>query len=127
MSVNKSNQERRRSPRLFKSIPIKLCQESGDIVTQSVNISHSGMYCRIDKYIEPMTRLKIHLLIPIKKSGKNSTKKVSCQGAVVRTEQIPGTEEYNLAIFFNEIAQRDAELISEYISSSMEQDHEKKK
>ncbi|MBF0521574.1 MAG: PilZ domain-containing protein [Candidatus Omnitrophica bacterium] len=112
--------ERRRDPRLENNIPVKICQEDGDIVTETGNISRSGAYCRVTRYIEPMTKFKMCLLIPIRKKGKDVTKKICCQGVVVRTEPIVGKEEYNIAVFFNDIAPRDAECISDYVNSYLE-------
>ena len=100
MSHKKQNHERRTHPRLDQNIPLKIFHEDGDIVTQTANISRSGAYCQVSKYIAPMTKLKINFLLPVKKNGKITSKKISCQGAVVRIEQIPGAGEYNLAIFF---------------------------
>jgi len=113
-------QERRQSVRLTHNIPIKICQEEGDIVTETGNISRSGVYCRVNRYLEPMTKLKVHLLIPIRKRGKDATKKISCQGVVVRTEPVLGSEDYYVAIFFNEIAQKEAQCLSDYIHSYLE-------
>ncbi len=122
----KSSQERRRDPRLYNNVPLKIFHDDGDIVTQTANISRSGAYCRVEKYIEPMTKLKINLLLPIKKNGKSTSKKITCQGAIVRTEKILADNAYNIAIFFNDISQRDAESIADYVSSSLEQDHKQK-
>jgi hypothetical protein len=124
VSTDKPSRERRIYPRLEKNIPLKISQDEGDIVTETANISRSGAYCRVNKYIPPMTKLKIYLLLPIRKNGKNTTKKITCQGVVVRTEPVQGKEYCNIAIFFNEIAQRDAESIADFVNSYLE--HEKR-
>ena len=111
--------ERRKHPRLSKNVPIKICQEDGDIVTESWNISRCGAYCKINRYLDPMTKLNIHLLLPIKKNNKQATKKISCQGVVVRTEAVPDKDYYNVAIFFNDIPKKDADVISKYIAANM--------
>ena len=117
--------ERRGHPRLANNIPIKIIKDGGDIVTETANISRSGIYCKVDKFLDPMTKLKINLLIPMRKNGKNVTKKVVCEGAVVRTEQIPGeTDAYNVAIFFQDISKRDAAHIADYVDSYLESDRE---
>ena len=114
--------ERRKDIRVDCQVPLKICQEDGDIVTETGNISRSGAYCRVNRYIEPMTKLQTHLLLPIKKSnGKTVTKKISCQGIIVRTEQQEVDGKYKIAIFFNDINQRDSEVISEYIHRHHEQ------
>ena len=121
MISTRSASERRKDPRLANNVPLKIFHEEGDIVTQTVNISRSGAYCRSEKNIPPMTKLKINLLLPIKKNGKNTSKRITCQGIVVRTEQIPSQSAYNVAIFFSDITQRDAESIADYVSSYLEQ------
>ena len=62
-------EERRKDPRIKNNIPVKISREDGDVVTETANISRSGAYCRVSEYIEPMTRLKIYLLMPMKKKG----------------------------------------------------------
>lgn len=123
MSAYTPMNERRKHPRLESNIPVKICLEDGDIVTQTANISRSGAYCRVDKAINIMTKLKVHLLLPLKKDGKMATKKISCQGVVVRNEEIKGQNKYDIAIFFNDIGAKDADLIAEYISAYLEQEH----
>ena len=120
MAHQSSGAERRKDPRLTKNIPLKICQEDGDIVTETWNISRSGAYCRVTRYIEPMTKLKVHLLLPVKKNDKQATKKISCQGVVVRTEAVPGKDYFNVAIFFNEMPKKDADVIAEYVSSGLQ-------
>lgn len=115
--MNKPVDERRKHPRLENNIPIKLSSEDTDVVTETRNLSCAGTYCKVNRYFEPMTKLKIHLLLPLKKRNKTVTKKLSCQGIVVRTEPVPGAEYFNVAIFFNGISVADSKTISEYISS----------
>lgn len=112
--------ERRRHTRVDRHIPFKIVREEGDLVAETVNISRSGAYCRINTRIPLMTKLKIQLLLPLRKGNKSATKTVHCQGVVVRIE--PSGEEgpFNVAIFFNEIAQRDVELINDYVDSCTE-------
>jgi len=112
--------ERRQHLRVDRHIPFKIAREEGDIVAETVNISRSGAYCRVNTRIPLMTKLKIQLLLPLRKGNKSATKTIHCQGVVVRIE--PSTEEgfFNTAIFFNEIAQRDAELINDYVDSCRE-------
>ena len=62
-----------------------------------------------------MTKLKIHLLLPLKRNKRVVTKKISCSGVIVRTEAVPNSEYFNVAIYFNEIQNRDAEVIAEYV------------
>ena len=110
--------ERRKHPRFEGSIPVKFSGIDCDIVTETANISRTGAYCQSNKYIEPMTKLKVHLLIPYKKNNRCLTRKISCDGIVVRTESVPGKEYYNVAVYFSDIHARDAERITHYIKQS---------
>lgn len=113
----RSSDERRKNPRLENNIPVKICQDGGDFVTETLNISRSGAYCCVNQPIAVMTKLKIHLLFSFPKGEKSGTKKISCQGVIVRSEPASEEGKHNIAIFFNEIAQRDAEYITDYIDT----------
>ncbi|MBL8013772.1 MAG: PilZ domain-containing protein [Candidatus Omnitrophica bacterium] len=115
--VNKSYSpaDRRRSPRLEHNVPLKLSSGDLDIVTETRNLSSSGVYCRVSAYIEPMTKLKIHLLLPVRKNNRSSTKRISCQGVVVRTESVVNHDYFNAAIFFNDIQPKDMHAIADFV------------
>ncbi|HOD12399.1 MAG TPA: PilZ domain-containing protein [Candidatus Omnitrophota bacterium] len=115
-----SSKERRRSPRIENNIPLKISSEDFDIVTESKNLSCSGAYCTVSQYLEPMTKLKVQLLLPLRRNNKLSTKKVSCSGVVVRTEPYPQQNNFNVAIYFNDVQDRDKKVIAEYISTLLE-------
>lgn len=94
-------------------------------MTETANISRSGIYCKVNTFLNPMTKLKINLLIPMRKNGKNVTKKIVCEGAVVRAEQVTGeADAYHVAIFFQDISKRDAAHIADYVDSCLEPDKE---
>jgi hypothetical protein len=116
---SRSTDERRRDPRLEGNIPVKICQDGGDLVTETLNVSRSGAYCRVNQYIEPMTKLKIHLLLSFPKS---TTKKISCEGVVVRSESSSDDGQYNIAVFFSDITKRDAECITDYVDTYLKTD-----
>ncbi len=113
-------QERRRHPRLINNVPLKLSSENADVVTETKNLSCNGAYCRINKYLEPMTKLKIQLLLPFKSKAKVTTKKVSCQGVIVRSESIPGAQYFDIAIYFNDIQQKDLNCLNDYINTLLD-------
>ncbi len=112
-------QERRKHVRLEKNIPVKISSDEFDIVTETKNLSCAGTYCRLNKYIEPMTKLGLQLLIPYKKNNKIVTQKVTCEGVIVRIESQEGQSYYNAAIFFNDIRPKDARFIERYIHSTL--------
>lgn len=122
MISQKSLYERRKDPRLENNIPVKICQEGGDLVTETKNISRSGAYCCVNQYIAPMTKLKVHLLLSAPGGEKSAAKKISCEGVVVRSEPMPDEKNYSIAIFFNNIKKRDAECLSDYVKTYLQND-----
>ncbi len=114
--MNRSFTEKRKAPRTENKIPFKLSHEDGDIISETVNISRSGVSCRVNKFIEPMMKVKVNFLLPVKNNEKNSSKRISCHGIVVRTELVSTERDfYNIAIFFSEISSKDAEKIDDYV------------
>jgi hypothetical protein len=112
----KSMMERRKDQRIDNNIPVKICQVDGDIVTETKNISRSGAYCCVTQNIVPMTRLKIHLLLTHGNGGTSKTHTISCEGVVVRSELAADEKHYNIAIFFSDITNRDATIITDYVN-----------
>lgn len=118
-----AGQERRKGRRAAAHIPVRIAQEDGDVVTETLNISRSGAYCRVNARIELMTKLKVQILLPSRKNQKRLNKTIHCQGVVVRVEPAAEDGRFEIAIFFNEIAQRDAESINDYVGSCLGQDN----
>ena len=125
MDFSKSYDDRRKHPRVDNNIPVKISSEEADFVTETRNLSRTGAYCRVNKFVEPMTKLKIHLLLPLKKNGKTVTKKISCKGIVVRSEPVPGHDYYHAAIYFSDIQKKDADYISDYVHEEITKDKKK--
>ena len=111
--------EKRRSPRIDRSIPVKISSPAADLVTETRNISASGAYCRVSDYIEPMTRVSLTFLLPVKTGGKVSSRKIQCGGVVVRTENIPFENGFNVAIFFNDVRPQDSKALVEMVHASL--------
>lgn len=107
--------EKRRHPRLEKQIPLKIQKEGFDIAAESRNISSSGVYFNVKNQIEPMTKLKVELILPIKKDLETITKIIKCSGVVVRTEKENDTS-YNIAVYFSHISEADTKKIAEYVN-----------
>ena len=108
-------QEKRRHLRVEYNVPVKISGDHGDILTETKNLSCSGAFCRITQRLEPMTKLKVHLLLPMRKSDKKTTKKITCLGVVVRTQAAVGQNYYDTAIFFSDIAPKDSRTINEFV------------
>ena len=116
--------ERRKYPRLEKSVPVKLEQPHDtecDISTAVQNISANGLFCSVSHPIELMTRLKISLLIPLHDSRRKDKKEILCEGVVVRMERDLENAEfpYRVGIFFNSIDSSDRKFLQSYVAFSL--------
>ena len=111
--------EKRQHPRLDNGLSLKISTSEGDIVTETSNISCSGLYCRVDRYLEPMTKLGILLLFPERKGERLATRKINCSGVVVRVENILEGEGFRIAVFFNEIAPSDRKFLTDFIEQAI--------
>ena len=113
------SEERRKSPRIKdESLSLKLKLDDFDSITHILNISPSGVYCKIDKEIPLMSRVKLMLMIP-DASKEGSIKDLEVNGIVVRQHPviIDGVaKHYDVAIFFEELTLKDKEAISAYIA-----------
>ncbi len=117
MSSPNRGAERRRHPRLEHNVPVKISSGDVDLVTETKDLSCSGAFCRISKYIAPMTKLKLNLLLPLRKSGKIATKRIHCEGVVVRCESSTDGAFFHVAIFFSDISPKDGQVVSEFVES----------
>jgi PilZ domain len=114
-----TSEERRKHPRIPKKIPINFKAGLFDFAAETHNISSSGIYCQVDKYIKPLTKVNVDLLLPIRqKDQKIATREVRCEGVVVRVEGSQAYEgKFNIAVFFNNISDAARRHISHYIEN----------
>jgi len=112
-------QERRKYQRIEGTLPLKLSDPEFDVVTETKNISGSGVYCSVNTPLEPMTKVKIVILLPLKAKGRKSVKKITCGGVVVRKEYVKnnGKHLYYVGIYFNDIKEADRKQLVAYIDS----------
>ncbi len=114
--------ERRKHPRTEGVLPLKISKRGLDVITETRNISCSGVYCRVTKPIPLMSKIDLTLLLPICGTRKVLTKKVKCSGVVVRSEPVivkeADTACQNIAIFFTDLSKKDKNTIAQYVIQS---------
>jgi c-di-GMP-binding flagellar brake protein YcgR len=113
-SYKKEFRERRRFPRVNAGLPLKIRSVDYDFVTETRNISCIGAYFTINKYIEPLTKVSIVLLLPKRNPDDKTAQKIQCTGVVIRAEANTDGR-FNVAVFFNDIKERDKQKISQYV------------
>ncbi len=124
MAVKKiTKRERRRSERVDAKVSMRVegSHDGGStqIVTESQNISSSGVYCMSSHYLPPLSRVQLTLVMP-RVPGHNSAQElVKCDGIVVRCEMSTVRKHehaYELACMFAEMPRERRQLIDEFIT-----------
>lgn len=115
--------EKRKYPRLKdENVSLKVRSGEVDIITKSLDISASGVYCKVEKEIPLLSRIKVLLILPKIKKGRadeEKTMKVETDGVVVREHPVikdGQIDHYDVAIFFDNISAKDRERLLEYIN-----------
>jgi hypothetical protein len=115
-----AQQERRRSPRIAdEGVSLEVKGGDFDIMTHTLNISASGIYCKVDKELPIMSRLQLMLMIPDPSKSDKSTVAIEVDGVVVRQHPViidGQVKHYDIAIFFENLSPKHREMISDYIA-----------
>jgi c-di-GMP-binding flagellar brake protein YcgR len=116
--------ERRRSSRADAKLSMRVegHHSEGDstqVVTESQNISASGVYCTSTHYLAPLSKVALTIVLP-KLPGSSSNKElIKCDGIVVRCE--PATarrtdKKFELACMFSELDEKRRGLLEEFVT-----------
>jgi len=110
--------EKRQCPRVEKILPIKLSVSDFDVLTETTNISISGVYFPVGKPLELMTKLNVVLLIPITRNRTKTIKKISCTGVIVRCEVVGESKKhpYRAAMYFSDLSDRDRKILRVFVN-----------
>ena len=100
--------ERRRTTRADARLSMRVegsAEESvdGQIVTESQNISASGVYCMSSHYMAPLSKVALTIVLPRVPGGRTTKELIKCEGIVVRCEQSAkrGERPFELACMFS--------------------------
>ncbi len=112
--------ERRKAPRIVdEGLSLEVKGGDFDIITHTLNVSASGIYCKVEKEIPLMARVQLMLMMPDPaKDGKGSIG-VEVDGVVVRQHPViidGSVKHYDIAIFFENLSSKHREMISDYIA-----------
>ena len=93
MAVKKSarSRERRVSVRVDARLSMRVegtpdGGASAQIVTESQNISASGVYCLSSHYLPPLSKVQLTIVLPKLPGRTHSQELIKCEGIVVRCE-----------------------------------------
>lgn len=119
--MTKSGPDRRRSHRAPVELKVQLSASGGpggeSITVSSLNVSTGGVYVEVPRYIEPLTKLFLTMLVPGPTPGEEPVF-VDTTAIVVRTvpeAAKPDVARYEIACAFLELPDEHRDVINRYI------------
>src|SRR5207302_10835464 len=112
--------ERRSRPRADARLSMRVESLPGaqvtPIVTESQNISSSGVYCTSSHYLAPLSKVALTLVLP--RLPGRSKELIKCEGIVVRCQPSPkkGDRHYELACMFSSLDEKRRSLLDEFVT-----------
>lgn len=92
---------------------------SAQIVTESQNISASGVYCLSSHFLPPLSKVQLTIVLPKLPGHSHSQELVKCEGIVVRCESVPQRKSetrYQLACMFSGLDRPKQEILEEFVA-----------
>jgi hypothetical protein len=89
------------------------------IVTESQNISASGVYCNSPHYLAPLSKVALTIVLPGQSGTQGSERLLKCEGVVVRCQGPLGAaraRHYELACSFIALDARYRRLIDDFVT-----------
>lgn len=111
--------DRRGAERHERVLPVRMGHDGGEgLRAESINISSRGLYCKVSRYVQPFSKLKVSLDLPF---ADGDPVPLECDGVVVRVEpdvETPGTREYRLAIYFLDLDPASTGVIETFLAET---------
>jgi c-di-GMP-binding flagellar brake protein YcgR len=114
--------DRRRKPRADARLSMRVegthQGETAQIVTESQNISASGVYCTAANFLPPMSRVALTIVLPRVPGGRGTKELIKCDGIVVRCEPVAkrSDKRWELACMFSGLDERRRGQIEEFVT-----------
>jgi hypothetical protein len=92
--------------------------DGSQIVTESQNISASGVYCTSSHYLAPLSKVALTIVLPRLPGGRAAKELIKCEGIVVRCDATArkSDRQFELACMFSGLDDRRRVLIDEFVS-----------
>ncbi len=114
MDTRKTVSDRRGYPRIERRLPFRIAVGQDVLSAQTLDLSCSGVNCRVDRPIPEMTRLQVVLAL-IRGADAEAVIYVECEGIVVRCEPEPDGARHQVAVFFHDISASERNKLDRYI------------
>lgn len=109
---------RRKTPRIIQQLPLRLQAAAEELITKTENVSASGAYCTVSRFLPLMTKLQIRLELPGPPRAS-----ISCEAAVVRIDPpkaVARRSQYQVAIFFTDLSEQDRSSLARYVQHHLQ-------
>jgi hypothetical protein len=125
MAVKKASRkrERRQTTRVDARLSMRVegahDGSQAQIVTESQNVSASGIYCISSHFLSPLSKVQLTIVLPRIPGTSRARELVKCEGIVVRCDIMPGRRaepRYELACMFGDLAAPLRERIEEFVT-----------
>ena len=125
MALKKTSRrrERRRSTRVDARLSMRVegAHEGGpaQVVTESQNISSSGIYCTSSHFLAPLSKVMLTIVLPKMPGATRGQELIKTEGIVVRCDALPsrkGESSYQLACMFADIDDDRRERIEDFVA-----------
>lgn len=123
--------ERRAHPRVQADLAAQIvthARRDRPVVVRGKNISCSGLYCHINRYIAPFQKLHLSMIIPLIERGGVHNEVIQLDAVTVRVEpedEDPDVLDYHIAVFFENISEKDRQVIDRYVKQQDSRDRSK--
>ena len=114
--------DRRKTPRVAAELPIAIEGGPAEASGKTLNISENGVYFEVPHFIEPLTKVRMELLIPATSDSEEKEIRFGFDGVVVRVEpETPtdNTSSYKVAVFFTHVPDYSLTALQAYIERSL--------
>ena len=115
-----SHSERRKSPRVAAELPIAVEGGPSEAAGKTLNISENGVYFEVPHAIEPLTKVRMELLVPSDASDEGV--RLGFDGVVVRVEPEGETDHpgpFRVAVFFTHVPEDSMTALKAFIEKSL--------
>ena len=118
----RSTMERRKRPRADARLSMRVEGahegDSAQIVTESQNISASGVYCTSSHFLAPLSKVALTIVLPKLPGGRGAKELIKCNGIVVRCDSTAKKTDrtYELACMFSGLDESRRRLIEEFVT-----------
>ena len=112
--------EKRQHPRIKDRLTLRSSSDIGSSEMATTDLSLGGALVVAGRYFPLMTRVDVTLMLPPEEASDRGPRPVRAQAVVVRVqppEELAGPRQYELALFFSHMEQRDRNALSRYLSA----------